>query len=410
MQRLLDLLRPGVSVYLPGATGECLALTHALAAAPERTAGVNIISCLLPGFNSFDYPALHPEARLTCFMLPPLLRGSFQRGQIDLLPLSYSGIARYLGERVYDIAVAHVAAPDAAGRCSLGIAADFTPIAWPRARCKVLMINPAMPALAQSPSLAPHDADLVIEIEPCPLITAKSRASGETEARIAAHVAALVPEGAAVQVGIGGAPSAALPLLKDHRGLVIASGFVGPEFEALWEAGAFAPDAAHQTGVALGESGFYDWLKRTPKLRFASVRETHDVAALGARPRFTAINSALEIDLFGQVNLEWRGQDLMGGVGGAPEFGAAAQRSAGGRSIIALPSMAGGDSRIVAGLSGRTVSLPRTLIDTIVTEHGVAELRGKSLDARAEALIQIAAPTARAQLENAWRALRTRVT
>jgi len=407
MQRLLDLFQPGAAIYLPGATGECLALTHALAAAPERMAGVTIISCLLPGFNKFDYAALHAEARLTCFMLPPPLRASFQRGHIDLLPLSYSQIAQHLGERSFDVAVAHVSAPDEAGRCSLGVAADFTPIAWPRARCKVLVINPAMPALAQSPSLALADADLIIEIEASPLITAQSRASGEVEARIAGHVAALVPEGAAVQVGIGGAPSASLPLLKDHRGLVIASGFVGPEFQLLWDAGAFAPGAAHQTGVALGDAGFYDWLKRTPQIRFASVRATHDVAALGALPRFTAINSALEIDLFGQVNLEWRGNELMGGVGGAPDFGAAAQRSAGGRSIIALPSLAGGASRIVSKLSGRTASLPRALSDTIVTEHGVAELRGKSLDARAEALIAIAAPAAREALERAWRALRT---
>lgn len=406
MQRLLDLFEPGRSIYLPGATGECLALARALAAAPERMAGVSIVSCLLPGFNSFDYAGLHPNARLTCFMLPPPLRASFERGQIDLLPLSYSQIARHLGELTYDVAVAHVAPFDEAGLCSLGVAADFTSIAWPRARRKVLVINPAMPALARSPSLALGDADLVFEIEPSPIITATSRVAGETEARIAAHVAALVPDGAALQVGIGGAPSASLQGLKDHRGLMIASGFIGPEFQALWQAGAFAPDAPHQTGVALGEAGFYDWLKRTPQIRFASAHETHDIAALGALPRFTAINSALEVDLFGQVNLEWRGQHLMGGVGGAPEFGAAAQRSKGGRSIIALPSQAGGVSRIVSSLSGRAVSLPRALSDTIVTEHGVAELRGKSLDGRAQALIQISAPAAREALERAWRALR----
>ncbi|MCR6644657.1 MAG: hypothetical protein NVV62_09120 [Terricaulis sp.] len=111
MQRLLDLFQPGAAIYLPGATGECLALTQALAAAPERMAGVTVISGLLPGFNKFDYAALHPEARLTCFMLPPPLRASFQRGRIDLLPLSYSAIAHHLGERSFDVAVAHVSAP-----------------------------------------------------------------------------------------------------------------------------------------------------------------------------------------------------------------------------------------------------------------------------------------------------------
>jgi len=407
MRALLDLFTPGATIYLPGATGECLALTQALAQAPECMAGVRVVSCLLPGFNSFDYPALHPEARLTCFMLPPALRASFERGQIDLLPLSYSQIAHYLGARVsLDVAIAQVAPPHANGQCSLSFAADFTPIAWPRARRKVLVINPALPALKNAPTLSLADADLVIEIAPTPLVAASARSHGAIEARIAAAIAALTPDGAAIQMGIGGAPSAALPLLRDHRNLSIASGFIGPEIMALWQAGAFNAQAPHVTGMALGDAGFYQWLAEARGIRFASVLETHDVAALGALPRFTAINSALEVDLFGQANLEWRGARQMGGVGGAPEFGAAAQRSAGGRSIIALPSLVGAQSRIVVKLNTPTISLPRALIDTIVTEHGVAELRGKALDARADALIAIADPSMRATLEQGWRTLR----
>jgi acyl-CoA hydrolase len=141
---------------------------------------------------------------------------------------------------------------------------------------------------------------------------------------------------------------------------------------------------------------------------FASTAQTHQHNALAALERFTAINSALEIDLFGQANLEWRDGRLISGVGGAPDFMRAALSSRGGRAIIALPASAqsGSVSRIVPTLSSPTVSLARNEADTVITEYGVAELKYRSIDQRAEALIAIAEPVHRERLTSSWRAMR----
>jgi acyl-CoA hydrolase len=132
---------------------------------------------------------------------------------------------------------------------------------------------------------------------------------------------------------------------------------------------------------------------------------------LAATPRLHALNSALEVDLFGQANLEWRGGRLASGLGGAPDFASAARRSEGGRAVLALPSSAKGGaiSRIVARLEAPTVSLPRDLTDVVITEHGLADLRGSSLDDRAEALIGIADPAHRIDLAAAWESMRRRM-
>ena len=152
MRRLLAQMRPGVRMYLPGATGECMALAQHLTHEADRLAGVNITSCLLPGFNNFDYAALHPDARLTCFMLPPALRASFQAGRVDLMPLTYMQIARFMAKHPFDIAVAHAAAkpPMANARSA---SAPISPRSCGRARCRVLIINAAIAPLIRSPHL-----------------------------------------------------------------------------------------------------------------------------------------------------------------------------------------------------------------------------------------------------------------
>jgi acyl-CoA hydrolase len=197
--------------------------------------------------------------------------------------------------------------------------------------------------------------------------------------------------------------------LSERRGLVIRSGMVTEGYRRLAEAGALDPDADHITGLALGSVGFMAWAAE--RLIFADATVTHGAASLARADRLHAINSALEIDLFGQANIEWRGGRLVSGLGGAPDFARAARRSAGGRAILALPATAAGGaiSRIVARLEAPTVSIPRDDTDLIVTEFGVADLRGASLDARAEALIAIAAPRHREALAKAWAALRKRL-
>jgi acyl-CoA hydrolase len=274
----------------------------------------------------------------------------------------------------------------------------------------VLVVNPAMPRLPRALWLPVSEADAMITLEG-PLVAEADRSVDATAHSIASRIAALVPDGAHLQAGIGGAPGAVWQHLENHRGLVLRSGLVTPGLRLLAEAGALAAGGDHVAGIAYGPRDFYEWLAETDIVRFATTLETHGYAELSRLPRLTSINGALEVDLFGQVNVEWQGSRIGSGVGGGPDFMRAAQGSEGGRSIIALPATAKGGSisRIVARLERPTVGIARSDIDTVVSQHGVAELRGKGLDERAEALIAIAAPEFRDALWDEWETLRAAI-
>jgi len=404
--RVLGEFRPGLSVYLQGATGEPLVLRDVLSAAPEALGGVSLTSCLLPGMNEFDYAALDAAARLTTFLLPAGLRRSFEAGRVTVRPLPYSQIAAaFAADPPFDLAIFQVTPTDGAGLCSFGPVSDFPGLIWPRARRRLAFVNPGLPRAVRGPTI-PFDAlDVAVEADG-PVILGEDGEAGAELTAIAARIAALIPDGAAIQTGIGGAPAATVGRLTDRRRLKVRSGMVTQGYRVLDEAGALDPDADHVTGLALGSADFTRWA--AGRFTFSDATVTHGAAVLAATPRLHALNSALEVDLFGQANLEWRGGRLASGLGGAPDFAAAARRSPGGRAVLALPSTARGGtlSRIVARLEAPTVSIPRDDTDLVITEHGVADLRGTSLDERAEALIAVAAPEHRAGLAAAWEAMR----
>jgi acyl-CoA hydrolase len=180
---------------------------------------------------------------------------------------------------------------------------------------------------------------------------------------------------------------------------------ITPDYRALAEAGAIGVNAVNLAGIAYGDAGFYNWLAQSDFADFRAIPETHGAAGLAATPNFHAINSAIEIDLSGAINIEFIDGRRISSVGGAPDYVRGALASQGGRSIIAMPSIArSGASRILPALRAGETSLSAELGDTIVTEHGVAQLRGKSPEARAQALIAIAAPQHRDMLAKAWRA------
>ena len=403
--RVLAAFKPGSTVYVQGGVGEPLALREILERDPEVLAGVTLTGCPIPGMNEFDYAGLHPDARFVTFMLPAAWRSSFQAGRVIVRPASYSQIAAaFMSDPPVDLAVLQVTPPDAEGLCSFGPCSDFAPLIWRRARRRLAFINANLPRAARGPTIPVSAIDTAIGIDE-PYITAEEASASGEQAIIARRLVDLIPDGASIQTGIGGAPAAALMGLGDRRSLVIRSGMVTPAYQALAEAGALAPDG-HITGLALGPDTFVRWATRT--ITFADATITHGAASLLGAERLHAINSALEVDLFGQANVEWRGGRLSSGLGGAPDFARAARRSPGGRAILALPASAarGTVSRIVARLEVPTVSIPRDDTDLVVTEHGVADLRGATLDGRAEALIAIAAPAHREVLSAAWSAMR----
>lgn len=410
MTRLIDALAPGTRVFVSTLSTESALLQDELRADPERARGVTFVGVQFPGIDRADYLCVHPQARQTAYFMTSAVRAGLSEGRAELLSLDYPGIARQLlGGPPVDVAIAQLTVPDAQGWCSPGLASDFMPLVWPRAARRVAHLNPRLPRINGSFRVHVSELDIAAEAE-APLLDFAESGCTDVESRIGGHVAKLVRDGDTLQFGIGSVPLALAGALGSHRRLRIHGGMVSGAVRTLWEAGAIDRDARITTGVVLGDGAMRDFAARLEPLWLTDVTRTHDVATISAIPRFVAINTAVEVDLFGQVNAERAGGVIQAGPGGLPAFAQGALASPGGRLLICLGATArkGGASRIVPALGDQALcTLPRFMADAVVTEHGVAELRGLSLDARANALIGIAAPQHRVDLAQAWERIRS---
>ena len=413
-ERLPDLLRPGQTVFVQGSSGEPSTLLQVLAATPEASDGVHYVGCLIPGVNAVDPASFHARARLTSFFVFGDIARSHAAGKVRFLPLHYTGIWDYLARLELDLALIQVTPPDRSGRCSLGVSVHFVPAVLDRVKVIVAEVNGAMPRPARSYEIAYDGLDYVIETER-PLVALATGDLPPEVHRIGAHVASLIDDGDTIQIGIGKVPAAVLAALCDRRELGLHGGLVSDEVADLHEAGILTGARKSQDPniivctAALGSARVYDWAGRCPAISFAPVSHTHDIRVLGQIDNFVAINSVLAVDLSGQANAEMLGGRQVSGTGGLLDFVRGARLSKGGRSILALPSTAGGGkaSRIVPHFSeGDVISCPRADADVVATEHGIAQLRDKSVEERAEALIAIADPAFRRDLADQWEALR----
>jgi 4-hydroxybutyrate CoA-transferase len=286
----------------------------------------------------------------------------------------------------------------------------FVPAVLPQAKVLVAEVNEAMPRAAASYAIPYERLDYVVPTDR-PLLALPAAAPSAETRRIARHVANLIEDGDTIQIGIGRLPAAILAALEDHRDLGLHGGLVADQVADLHTAGAITgARKSRDPGrmvctAAIGTERVYQWAADCAELAFAPVSTTHDVRVVAALDNFVAINSVLAVDLSGQANAEMLDGRQVSGSGGLMDFVRGAGLSAGGRSILALPATAAGGraSRIVPRLgAGDVVSCPRADADIVVTEHGIARLRGASLEERARALIGIAAPAFRAPLEKQW--------
>jgi acyl-CoA hydrolase len=344
------------------------------------------------------------------FMLPGCSKAQVD-GRYRHLPVCYSGFVDLLRSSLsFDLCVAQVSPPNRDGLCSLGAAVEFTPLALGKSRLKVGIVNRAMPFIPGADSVACDAFDFVVETD-SPLREYRvGRPSAEATV-IAGHIAQFVGDGAALQVGLGKVPDALISGLTDRRGLRLQSGMLPDGARRLHEAGSLDPDWQHMACVMVGSHEFYSWLDGRPEFAVRDCSITHDFNRLSIIPGLVAVNSALEVDLFGQANLEIADGRSVSGLGGAPDLARSARRSPGGVSIIALPAetSSGGRSRVVPLLDHGVASLSRADIDVIATEYGAADLRGKSVHERAEAMIAIAAPSHRGWLTDMWRDIREKL-
>ena len=327
------------------------------------------------------------------------------------MPHSYYGAYKVIEQHIdIDVAFVHVSPPDSSGNCSLGLAADFAALALARATRKVALVNQAMPVTCGDTTLPAAGFDALINVDG-PLVTTQSSPPPKSYVQVGANVATLIKDGDSLQLGLGTLQSAVLPALKDRRNLRICSGMITQAVMDLDQLGALAADeGAVTTGVAVGGPAFVDWLRENPRVHFKPVEMTHGPDVGHDHHRFVAVNSAIEVDLLGQVNSEAADGQIISTSGGLTDFMRAAARHPDGCPIIALPSTSrkGTMSRIVATLApGTPVSIPKSDPLIVVTDHGVADLRHLGLDQRAAALIAIAAPPHRKRLEREWNSLRS---
>lgn len=398
--RLRELIRPGDRVVWGQASGEPRALTRQLV---EQRAELPGVTCFagIPAGAPAD-ATLRPDAvrplRVESYCGTGANRALHRAGLLDIVPVPYSTLPELLagGALAADVVLVQVSEPDDHGRHSLGLADDYFSAALDTARVVIAEINRHVPATPGARTLTPADWTACVHSDDVPAQLPTPDFSPVLRA-VAAQVAFVVPDQATVQFGIGALPEACLDALHAHTGIGIHSGILNDAALRLMRAG--VATGAHKTvdtgvavaGVVGGSSELFAFLDRNPRVNLRGTRYTHDIDVLGAQHRMVAINSAIEVDLTGQVNAEVAGGRYVGAVGGATDFLRGAARSPGGVPIIALPSTAGGNSRIVTRLSG-PVSIARSDVGVVVTEYGSADLRGRSESSRAERLLAIAHP------------------
>lgn len=332
-----------------------------------------------------------------------LLRGLSRQGQLEVVPCHYSALPRMFaqGQLPRDVGLLQVSPPDKDGLVSLGIGVEYVADALWHTRTLVAEINHRMPRTVGARRLPLSAFAATLETDR-PLREAPSRAPDAVERAIAGHVAGLVEDGDTLQMGVGSLPGAVLEALAGHVDLGIHSGMITDGVLTLIEKGVVTGARKEidpglvVTGAALGSTAMYDRLHEFP-VEFRAASYTHAPAVLSRLRSLVSINSAIEVDLFGQVGAELRRGVHIGAVGGQVDFSRAASLT-GARSIIALRSESGGESTITPTLHGGVVTTARVDVDAVVTEHGVALLTGRTVAERARRLIEVAAPRHRERL------------
>jgi acetyl-CoA hydrolase len=328
-----------------------------------------------------------------------------QAGRLDVLPCHYSALPSLVAQGILRIDVALVQlAPDGAD-CRLTAMIDHVAEALPRARVVIGELNERAPVVLGDTQVDKGDIDRLVHAS-YPIVEVPSAPAGALERTIGDHVARLIPDGATLQVGLGALPDAVLEALSRKRDLGLHSGTIGDGVAKLVDAGVITnrrkpvdPGLCVTAGL-IGTSRLYRWAHRNATLRLRSPSYTHDYLVTSQIPNLYGINSALEIDLTGQMNAEVAGSQHVGLVGGHADFMRGCIRSQGGRGIVVMHATArsGSVSRIVARLGAGVVTTSRSDADLVVTEYGMAELRGRTVSERAAALIAIAHPDFREQL------------
>ena len=412
----ISLLRPGQRIALGDGCSEPQTLVEALIAEGRRLRGLEIVN----GFHSVtprSYVQLDAEESLSLntWMIGPRDRKALAEGKAEYTPCHVSEYHELLQEGLLplDVALIQVSPPDADGNCSLGVTVGHLRDAVAVAPQVIAEVNEKMPYVLGESRLPLSQIDYLVETSR-PLLELAPPRIGPAEEAIGRHVAHLIPDGATIQFGVGNIPEAVLKFLKDKRELGIHSGMLSDGVVDLVEGGAVTnarktidPGATIATCL-MGTHKLYDLANRNPALELYPSSYTHSLRIISQLRDFISINAAVQVDLTGQINAESLGLKQISGVGGQADFVRGSHLSQGGKAITALTSTASGGkvSRIVPFLPpGSAVTTTRHEVQYVVTEYGIANLRGKSLKQRRKELIAVAHPDFREEIQKAYRDL-----
>ena len=407
-------VRSGQRVYVQGGCAVPRALIDALVARYEELSGVEIVHMHTEGGAPYARPEMAGHFRHNALFVGRNLREAVNQGRADFTPVFLSDVPGLFETTLpLDVALIQVSPPDNAGYCSLGISVDCAKPASLAAKTVIAQVNRRMPRtlgdgflhVSQINFLVEEDAELTEVVCPPP---------DEVARRIGEYVVSLIEDGSTLQTGIGTIPNAVVASLSGHQHLGVHTEMFSDGLLDLIESGVVDSSAKsyHEGKVVssfvMGSRRLYDFVDDNPLIEMHPVTFTNDPFVIARNDRMVSINSAIEVDLTGQVCADSIGHMLYSGIGGQLDFIRGAARSRGGKAIIALPSTAkGGDvSRIVAELRpGAGVVTTRGDVHQVITEYGVADLHGRTLRDRAKALIEIAHPRFREELSAAARRL-----
>ena len=410
-------VQSGHRVFLTGNCSVPQALIGALVRRAPELQHVEICHALTMGSSDYVAPEMEGHIRANSLFIGPNVRKAVQEGRADFTPVLLSEFTLLFKEGYLplDVAFVHLSPPDEHGFCSYGIETGLTKTPAESARIIIAEVNPNMPRCLGDSFIHVSRLNYVVPVN-YPLMELHMADEGAVElnTKIASYIAELIPDGATMQMGIGAIPDAVLQFLFHKKDLGVHTELFSDSVIDLVEAGVLtnARKTLHQgkivAGFMLGTRRLYEWANNNPLIELHRTEYVNDPFVIAQNERQVAINSAIEVDLTGQVCADSIGPKLYSGVGGQLDFIYGASRSKGGVPIIALPSTAKNDelSRIVPMLKpGAGVVTTRNHVHYIVTEYGVASLYGKTIRERAQALIGIAHPKFREELTRAAREL-----
>lgn len=406
-ENAVKLIKSNDRVFIHTAAATPPALIQAMTNRNEELKNVELVSIHTEGPVPYADEKYQDSFTINCFFVGHNIRKYVQKGRAHYIPIFLSEIPRLFrsGKMSIDVALVTVSKPNEKGFCSLGCSVDISNAAIDTAKIVIAEVNPNMPFVHGNGIIHISNIDALVEVE-TPLYELNVAPPTEIEMQIGRNVAELVEDGATLQMGIGGIPNAALSCLTNHKNLGIHTEMCSDGIVDLVEKGVITglnkvtEPGKIVSGFAFGTKKIYDFIHHNPIVNMMDVGYVNDTRTIRQNPKVTAINSAIEIDLYGQVCADSIGTKHFSGVGGQMDFIRGATLSQGGKAILALPSRTSkGIPRIVSTLNtGASVVTTRAHVQYIVTEYGIAELYAKNLKERVRQMINIAHPDDREML------------